>query len=184
MCDFLQIGVRTGREDCLCAFREAGYHVAPSRPSIKATSQWPSLESPADFSFFEVTRGGCSCGIFYLWDEREILNEIRGRFERKNWSDAKKNRAIADASRAPRVQEALARNRATLLLLEQLVDCAGSAIVLIYDPDVDEPKSAKSPKPTPLTLGDLLESPGLLESGVPFLIQAAGKTPHHRSTRT
>jgi len=89
MCVLVTVGISGLRGDATAPFRAAGFIAAPAANPTSAAI-------PRDAVRLDITAGGCSCS-FYCGDtpEKPDPELARRRYERKGWTQAKIDRAMA-----------------------------------------------------------------------------------------
>ena len=111
MCYFVFIGVPARQQPMLFEqLTRAGFEVRPSaNPTVRAAF-------PKGDAVSVVTRGGCSCDIFGAPAPAFDEDAERAKYQRKNWSPAKIERAILGKRPTERPVFALFRNSFALVL--------------------------------------------------------------------
>ncbi len=94
MCSIVYVGVSGYRGDAMQLFMQAGFKTASiSNPTAGAL--------PGSIRF-EVTVGGCSCALYSGGEVTTAKDpdQLRRKYEKKGWSAAKIDRALASATRS------------------------------------------------------------------------------------
>jgi hypothetical protein len=94
MCYVVTVGIAGFRGDATAPFRSAGFAAKPA-------SNPTSAAMPRDAARFDITAGGCSCSFYCGDTPRESDPDApRRRYERKGWTQAKIDRALASSQAA------------------------------------------------------------------------------------
>ena len=97
MCYFVTVAVQPNKESALAHLREAGLSLHPSGNRQLAAA------FPAGHRLFEVTLGGCSCGLYAAAIGGPTEEEVRTKYKKKGWSRARVERAIESKRRTGRM---------------------------------------------------------------------------------
>ena len=94
MCVIVTVGVAGFRGDVAATFRASGFAAEPAANPTSAAM-------PSNGARLDITAGGCSCS-FYCGDtpQKPDPEAARRRYERKGWTQAKIDRALAASQTA------------------------------------------------------------------------------------
>lgn len=97
MCYFVTVAVPAKRESALGHFRDAGYALR------SCANRQLAAAFPGGFKLFEVTHGGCSCGLYAAAIQRPTEEGVRAKYAKKGWSPARIERAVASKRHSGRL---------------------------------------------------------------------------------
>ena len=146
MCRIVMIAIGKYRGDATAGFRAAGFSADPATNPAAAAL-------PPDAVHLAITTGGCSCD-FYHGDvfPRTDPRVLQRRYERKGWSQAKIDRALAARREATQSRELTLAQRFTAIVGGLTSD--GARITLLahdFRGSFDEPFEITGSTELPLT---------------------------------